>query len=112
MLMIEKILAELMRKRGYDQVLLSKISGVPRTTITRILSGRANPTLKTLAKISAAFGITVSELRGEAPVETKPESPIEIKFRELIYSLSPDDPLLDTLEALIDHELRKAKKRK
>jgi transcriptional regulator with XRE-family HTH domain len=54
---------EYLRKaRGYTQDQLSKISGIPRATLSHIESGHGNPSLKTLSKLALALGVPFEEL--------------------------------------------------
>ncbi len=41
---------------------LAKLSGMPLGTLSRIINGRTNPTIKTLEKIANALGVTVKDL--------------------------------------------------
>lgn len=42
---------------GMTQFDLADAAGLPRSTIARLESGEANPTVKTLGKLSAALGV-------------------------------------------------------
>jgi transcriptional regulator with XRE-family HTH domain len=52
----------LRKKKGWNQEQLAEAAGIPRTTITNMESGHANPSLKNLTKLSAALQIGVEEL--------------------------------------------------
>lgn len=52
----------LRKKRDWSQVQLAKASGIPRTTITNIESGSANPSLSNLIKLAAALNVGLEEL--------------------------------------------------
>ena len=62
---------ELREERGWSQAELSRISGVARTTLTHIETGKNPfPRTPTLRRLARAFGIDVSELTG-APIGPK-----------------------------------------
>jgi transcriptional regulator with XRE-family HTH domain len=44
--------------RGMTQYDLADAAGLPRSTVTRLEAGEANPTVKTLGKLSAALGVS------------------------------------------------------
>ncbi len=52
----------LRKKRGLTQGQLSKIAGVPRSTITYVESGVGNPSLKNLTRLSSALQVSIEEL--------------------------------------------------
>jgi XRE family transcriptional regulator, regulator of sulfur utilization len=66
---LAKNLASLRSARGWSQPQFSKISGLPRSTITQLESGDSNPSLKTLLALAAALQVPLEELL--APPETK-----------------------------------------
>ncbi len=53
-------LAEIRQTRGLSQRQLASACGVPQSEISRIESGAANPTAKTLTALSAALGARLS----------------------------------------------------
>lgn len=55
-------LQSLRKKRAFSQEKLSKISDIPRSTITHMESGEGNPSLSNLCKVSAALGVSIEEL--------------------------------------------------
>ena len=59
-------LKELRRSRGLSAAALSELSGVSRTMVSRIENGDVQPTASLLGRLSAAFGITLSELIARA----------------------------------------------
>ena len=59
---IDKKLKELRRIKGWTQGDLSKISGINIEQIKKYETGRSEPAVKTLEKLSIAFGITLNEL--------------------------------------------------
>jgi len=52
----------LRKKRRLTQSTLAKHAGVPRSTVAYLESGRGNPSLSNLAKITAALRISIEEL--------------------------------------------------
>ncbi|QGF23481.1 helix-turn-helix domain-containing protein [Raineyella fluvialis] len=48
-------LADARHGRNITQKVLSDLSGVPQSEISRIESGRANPTIETVARLAAAL---------------------------------------------------------
>jgi XRE family transcriptional regulator, regulator of sulfur utilization len=59
-------LIKLRRNRGLTQKQLDKMTGIPQSEISRIESGRANPTLATLRTLVRALG-------GEIRIMEKPD---------------------------------------
>lgn len=60
---IDDIILELIKerkKKRITQVQLSKITGIPQTTISRLESFNSIPTLQILLKISNALGLSLS----------------------------------------------------
>lgn len=56
----------LMEKKQMTMRNLSSIADIPFPTVNRILSGEViDPTLSVLKKLSAALGVTLSQLVGE-----------------------------------------------
>jgi DNA-binding phage protein len=47
---------------------LAKHMGVPSTTVYRLIDQGSNPTMSSLQKVSAFFGVSVSQLIGEDPI--------------------------------------------
>ena len=65
---------EFRNKRKMNQQQLSKASGVPQPMISQIETGDvANPTIKTLYKLSVALKCTVDDLISEEEPERKAE---------------------------------------
>lgn len=64
------ILSGLMKDAGISESALSRSTGVPQTTINRIINGVTNdPRERVLAPIAKHFGITVPMLRGQVPMQ-------------------------------------------
>lgn len=59
---IGKRIKALRIEKQFTQIQLSDKLGIEDSALRRIESGRTNPTLKTLVKISEALGINLSEL--------------------------------------------------
>lgn len=55
-------ISNLRKKKNFSQLRLAKIADIPRSTLTNIESGTANPSLSNLVKISYALGVGVEEL--------------------------------------------------
>jgi len=64
---------------GWNQSKLAKESGVTPAAINMIESGKRVPTVAVMQRISAAFGLTVSELIGEVKIS---ESDCERFYRK------------------------------
>jgi transcriptional regulator with XRE-family HTH domain len=63
--MIGKRIKELRKNKGWSQQKLAEKSGLSFNTITRIEQGIGDsPTLKTLLKLTEAFGVGLDELVG------------------------------------------------
>ena len=60
-----KIIKEIRTNRSISQEKLSKITGLDRTFISLIETGKRNPTLTTIVKIANALNIKPSELLSE-----------------------------------------------
>lgn len=81
---IDKILAQLMASHGLNQAALSRGSGVPQPTISRILKplgpkGIKSPTDEQVYKLAEYFGITTDQLRGRSPLSGETlEPPSEV----------------------------------
>jgi len=55
-------LQEIRHKKGISQEKLSALSGVHRVTIARFETGKISPKLKTLERLAAALGVSVSKI--------------------------------------------------
>lgn len=60
--MIGKNISTLLYKQHKTQVWLSQQCGVTKGHINQIISGKANPSIKLLLKISKAFSVNVDEI--------------------------------------------------
>jgi len=63
------ILKKLMEDHKHSPYDLADISGITQPTIHRFLTGQTDMNSNTARKIAAAYKITVSQLRGETPLE-------------------------------------------
>lgn len=62
------VLSELIKKFGLNALEIERLTGVPASTIYRLLKSDGNPTIEVLKKLSSFFQITVSQLIGEEPI--------------------------------------------
>ena len=63
------LLEQLMLDAGVDDTRLSQATKIAKANISRLKNDpKANPTLATLKPLAAFFGVTVSQLLGEAPL--------------------------------------------
>lgn len=93
---LAKNIVELRKTRGITQQTLAKMASIPRTTLTHIESGSANPTLQNLTKISLALQVHLEELltspRGE--VEFRRKDQLKVSQRKggdiSLFELIPD----------------------
>lgn len=73
---VHAILAELMSAKGTSQTDLHRATGVPQSTISRILKGTiADPADKHIAAIANFFGVSTDEMRGRAMLKAVPLRP-------------------------------------
>lgn len=69
---VGSVLSALLKKFNLNALELERLSGVPSSTIYRLLNGKdGNPTIEVLKKLSSFFQITVSQLIGEEPIGNK-----------------------------------------
>ena len=69
---IGNVLLELIKKFGLNALELERLTGVPASTIYRLLKNKdGNPTIEVLKKLATFFKITVSQLIGEEPIGCK-----------------------------------------
>ncbi len=76
---VARILLSLMhRADGISENELARRTGVPQSTINRILSGVSrDPKTGTLQPLADYFGVTVAQLRGEASLPGGKDDPLE-----------------------------------
>lgn len=69
---IGDVLSELLKKYNLNALELERLTGVPSSTIYRLLKDKSgNPTIEVLKKLSSFFQVTVSQLIGEDPIGCK-----------------------------------------
>lgn len=69
---INNVLSELIKKYSLSTLELERLTGVPSSTLYRLLNKKnGNPTIDVLKKLSSFFLITVSQLIGEEPLGCK-----------------------------------------
>lgn len=105
-----KNLTTLRKKKGISQLQLAKLTGTTRATITLIESGKSNPTLEILLKISQGLKISIEELisnpRAECKLVKASEVPLDrrskngVSLRKLLPEKLPATEIDElTLEA-------------
>lgn len=62
------VLSELIKKFDLNALEIERLTGVPSSTIYRLLKSSGNPTIEVLKKLASFFQITVSQLIGEEPI--------------------------------------------
>lgn len=73
---IAEVLLELMNKHQLNPNSLAAQSGVPYTTIYRLLNDETDsPRAATIERLALFFGVSSAEMRGETPVDSTPLSP-------------------------------------
>lgn len=58
-------------KRELSQLALSKLAGVPRSTITHLESGEGNPSLQNLVRVAGALQVSIEELLSRPRADCK-----------------------------------------
>ena len=78
------------------QATLSKLAGLPRSTLTYLASGEGNPTLKNLATVAATLQVSIEELLASPragcqliKVADLPRTE-RVKGKVVVYQLLPD----------------------
>lgn len=71
---IKDVLAELMGDTSANE--LSRVTGLPQPTISRILAGKSkDPDTETLRPIAIYYRKSIAQVRGEVPLKVKQEMP-------------------------------------
>lgn len=97
-------LIELRQRRTLTQSSLAKLVGVPRSTIANIESGRGNPSLANLARISSALQTPIDELlskkRAICTIMTAAETPMQERGhgQVKIFKLLPEKSATTNIE--------------
>lgn len=92
---LEKI-AELKKEKGLTNEELSKLSGIPKGTIDKILSGvTKDPKLETLKAIARVLGCTLDDFDDTSNAEKK-----EPTYEDLQYLIARNGKSLSTEEKM------------
>ena len=87
-------LESLRHARKMTQAQLAKIAGLPRSTITHMESGDGNPSIQSLAKVSAALQVSIDNLlvapRPVCALIKAEDVHVEDRGGALLYKLLPD----------------------
>lgn len=71
-----QVLQQLLEEHQLTPNSLATQSGVPYTTIYRLLKyGTTSPRGNTIERLALFFGVSQSEMRGETPIDSAPLSP-------------------------------------
>lgn len=99
MMEIARILTELMARERLSDNDLAARTGVPQPTISRIKSGESrDPRDSTLRPLADYFRISISQLRGDVPLEP---AGVEVAAEGRVVRVSPESlRLLLSLESL------------
>lgn len=62
-------IATVLKRRGRTMAWLSRRSGIPYSTVKRIVSGTARMDTETIAVVACALGVPVAELLADIPEE-------------------------------------------
>ncbi|MGZ3695242.1 MAG: helix-turn-helix domain-containing protein [Bdellovibrionota bacterium] len=93
---LAKNVAELRESKNLTQAQLAKLAGLPRSTVTHIESGAANPSLSNLLAVASALQVNVEEILSKprrALEHIRAEDiPLQLKAhgKVKIYKLLPD----------------------
>lgn len=110
------VLSDLLKKFNLNALELERMTGVPSSTIYRLLKNKGgNPTIDVLKKLSSFFQITVSQLIGEEPIgltQVPLISPYDIYefthsnnlIKENIKSIPIDFPVSDKCFATVSQD--------
>ncbi|STX81722.1 HTH-type transcriptional regulator [Legionella busanensis] len=90
---IGTVLSHLLKKYNLNALELERLTGVPSSTIYRLLKNKyGNPTIEILKKLASFFQITVSQLIGEEPIGCR-QIPLVPPSKVYLY-----------LNSLLDHD--------
>lgn len=87
---------QLRKRKGFSQKQLAELAELPRSTLTNIESGTANPSLRNLSKLSQALGIGIEELlsRPRHQISHIPAAEVPVQKRSgglaTVHKLLPD----------------------
>jgi XRE family transcriptional regulator, regulator of sulfur utilization len=89
-----KNVKQLREARGFSQLQIARLAGVPRATWSNLESGAANPTLSVLHRAAAALQVSIEELisspRAACRVYAKGTLPTRTPGQVLVRKLLPD----------------------
>ena len=81
-------ITELRTRRGWSEYQLSERSGVPQSTISSWYQKSYTPSIASLEKICAAFGVSLSQFFAETACEPMPLTPQQRHLLEKWETLS------------------------
>lgn len=79
---IGKRILKIIENRGISQHQLSELAGIRVENINRIIKGKSNPTVNTLARIAAGLQVPIYSLLGKAGSQIN-TLPVEFKRKEV-----------------------------
>ncbi|MFO8767013.1 XRE family transcriptional regulator [Legionella pneumophila serogroup 6] len=85
------VLSELIKKFGLNALEIERLTGVPASTIYRLLKSDGNPTIEVLKKLATFFQITVSQLIGEEPIGCKQIPLVPALEVASFFKLNPEE---------------------
>ena len=108
---LERLL-QLKKEKKMSNEEISKLSGVPLATVTRIFNGHTlNPSFETFTHIAIALGASLDEIAGLKPPESTPiDAPIETALSAYSELLKEKDERIKELKAERDKEKREKHK--
>ena len=87
-------LVDIRRRRSWSQARLADAAGIPRSTIANLETGAANPSLSTLASLSAALAVGIEELlarpRSACTLVRRDNLPRERRGGATVHHLLPE----------------------
>ncbi|MCL6445042.1 MAG: helix-turn-helix domain-containing protein [Alicyclobacillus sp.] len=83
---VHERIVEIRKALGMSGNQLAKTSGIAQSTISAIESGKTSPTIDSLERICAAFGITLSDFFSEEDEQFPPDL---LQLMETVKNLTP-----------------------
>lgn len=104
---IKDNLAALLEQRNLNPTSLAKETGIPQPTIHRILAGESSsPRVENLKTLAAFFGVSVSDLTGDASPVASTAPVLNVKASRIAQHLSSlPDAKLDALAVILGIKL-------
>lgn len=106
---LAKNIAALRRYRNLSLVQLARSSGVPKSTISNIESGSANPSIETIYKLAQALSVSLEELISKPAIRQQTLAPAEMPVArevrgsgKLIRVLPDPYPGVDLYHLILD----------